>query len=262
VNLTGLGVLAGVHISLLGGLAIAAAGLAAGMINAIVGSGSLITFPTLVALGFSPLVANVSNNVGLVLGNVSAVHGYRRELEGQALRMRSLIPWSAAGGLTGAGALLIRPSSFHAIVPWLVLLAVCMVIVQPKVAKALAARGPRAATGGLALRIGVFLAGVYGGYFGAAQGVILIALLAINLDDRLQRLNGLKNVLAAVVNGLAGVLFMILAPVNYEVSLIIAASSILGGQLGARVGRRLPAPVLRGIIVVGGLTVAIKLLVG
>ncbi|HVB06198.1 MAG TPA: sulfite exporter TauE/SafE family protein [Acidimicrobiales bacterium] len=254
--------LATLHITPLGVLAIAAAGFAAGTINAIVGSGSLVTFPTLVALGLSPLVANVSNNIGLVLGNVSAVHGYRRELVGQAPRMRKLIPWSAAGGITGATLLLVIPGTFHDVVPWLVILAVCMVLIQPRVAKALAARGPRAESGGLALRLGVFLAGVYGGYFGAAQGVILIALLAINLDDHLQRLNGLKNVLAAVVNALAGVLFIIFAPVDYEVALIIAITSVLGGQVGASVGRRLPAPVLRGIIVVGGLTVAIKLLVG
>jgi uncharacterized membrane protein YfcA len=251
----------GGHISALGALAIAAAGVAAGTINAIVGSGSLITFPTLVALGFSPLVSNVSNNIGVVFGNVSGVYGYRRELVGQAPRLRNLLPYSAAGGLTGAALLLVRPSSFHAIVPWLVILAVVLVIIQPRVAKALAARGPRHATGGNALRIGVYLAGVYGGYFGAAQGVILIALLAINLDDHLQRLNGLKNALAAVVNGLAAILFIIFAPVNYEAVLIIALSSTVGGQIGAKVGRRLPAPVLRGLIVVGGLTVAIKLLV-
>jgi uncharacterized protein len=252
---------AGVHLSVLGVIAIFAAGVGAGTINAIVGSGSLITFPTLVALGFSPLVANVSNNVGVVFGNISGVYGYRRELVGQAPRLRTLMPWSAAGGLTGAGLLLIRPSSFHAIVPWLVILAVILVIIQPKVAKALAARGPRHASGGMALRVGVYLCGIYGGYFGAAQGVILIALLAINLDDSLQRLNGCKNALAAVVNGLAAVLFMIFAHVSYEAVLIIAISSTIGGQIGAHVGRKLPAPVLRGIIVAGGLTVAIKLLV-
>ena len=255
--------LATVHLSPLGGLAIAAAGLAAGIINAVVGSGSLITFPTLVALGYSPLVSNVSNNVGLVFGNISGVHGYRRELVGQKSRMIALLPWSAAGGLTGAGLLLAHPSSFHAIVPWLVLLAVVLVIVQPRVAQMVAARGhPQNDDGNLVVRIGAFLCGIYGGYFGAAQGVLLIALLAINIDDRLQRLNGLKNVLAAAVNGLAGILFIVLAPVNYEVVLIIALSSTVGGQLGAHIGRRLPAPVLRTIIVVGGLTVAIKLLVG
>jgi uncharacterized membrane protein YfcA len=243
-------------------LVVAAAGLAAGMINAIVGSGSLITFPTLVAVGLSPFVANVSNNVGIVLGNLSGVHGYRHELVGQATRMRALAPWSAAGGLAGAGLLLAHPASFKDIVPWLVILAVVLVVAQPRLSRALAAHRPAQETGGLWIRLGVFLTGVYGGYFGAAQGVILIALLAISLEEALQRLNALKNVLAAVVNGLAAILFVIFAPVNYAVALTIALSSIVGGQLGAHVGRRLPAPVLRGAIVVGGLTVAIKLLVG
>lgn len=245
----------------LGALAIAAAGLLAGMINTIVGSGSLITFPTMVALGFSPLVANVSNNVGLVFGNFSGVYGYRRELEGQTERIRALLPWSVAGGLTGAGLLLARPSSFHAIVPWLVILAVVMVVIQPRVGKWLAARGPRAEHGGLPLRIGIFLTGIYGGYFGAAQGVILVAILALSLDDHLQRLNAFKNVAAAGVNLVAGILFVFLAPVDWAASAIIAASSIVGAQFGAKIGRRLPAPVLRGVIVVGGLGIAIHLLV-
>src|SRR5580692_7044987 len=115
------------HLTWLGALAVFGAGALAGMMNAIVGSGSLITFPTLVALGYSPLVANVSNNVGLVFGNVSGVYGYRRELVGQRGKMSALIPWSAAGGLAGAGLLLAKPSSFHAIVPWLVIVAVVMV---------------------------------------------------------------------------------------------------------------------------------------
>ena len=249
-----------VHLSPLGILAIGGAGLFAGMINTIVGSGSLITFPTLVALGYSPLVANVSNNVGLIFGNVSGVHGYRHELADQGPRIKSLAPWSAAGGLTGAGLLLAHPSAFHAIVPWLVVLAIVMVIVQPRLAKALAARGERHHTGGVTLRIGIFLTGVYGGYFGAAQGVILIALLAISLDEKMQPLVGLKNVLAAVVNGLAGILFCFLAPVAFAAALIIAIASTIGGQVGAKVGRRLPPQVLRATIVTVGVAVVVKLL--
>ena len=244
----------------LGILAIAAAGGFGGMINAIVGSGSLITFPTLVALGFPPLVANVSNNIGYVFGNVSGVQGYRRELVGQGERIRQLMPYSAAGGLSGAILLVVHPSAFHVVVPWLVLLAVAMVIVQPRLARNLAARSPRRHAGGAALRIGLFLTGIYGGYFGAAQGIILIAILSISLEDHLQRINALKNVAATLANLLAGVLFVIYAPVNWTIVLIIAAASIPGAQIGARVGRRLPAPVLRGIIIVGGLAVAVHLL--
>jgi hypothetical protein len=244
----------------LGALAIFAAGWLAGMINAIVGSGSLITFPTLVAIGYSPLVANVSNNVGLVFGNISGVYGYRRELVGQAPRIRALTPWSAAGGLLGAILLLIDHQAFKEIVPWLIVLAVIMVILQPRLARALANRHGAAEHGGALLRIGSFLTGVYGGYFGAAQGVILIAILAICIDDNWQRLNGYKNVAAGCVNLLAGVLFIIFAPVNWTIAGIIAVSSVIGAQVGAKVGRKLHPQVLRGVIVCGGLSVAIYLL--
>jgi uncharacterized protein len=245
-----------------GDVAVAGAGVLAGAINAIVGSGSLITFPTLVALGIPPLVANVSNTVGLVPGSVSGAIGYRRELAGQRGRIVRLGVFSAAGGLTGGILLLAEPHSFQAVVPWLVLLAVGMVVVQPRLSRWLATRGRNpAGDGGLALRGGIYATGIYGGYFGAAQGVLLIGLLGLGVDDDLQRLNGLKNVLAAVVNGVAAVVFIADAPVRWVPALILAAGSIAGGQLGARVGRRLPAVVLRAVIVVGGVAVAIKLLV-
>ena len=230
------------------------------MINAIVGSGSLITFPTLVALGFSPLVANVSNNVGLVFGNFSGVYGYRRELVGQGPRIKALTPYSIAGGILGATLLLVHPSIFKSVVPWLVILAVVMVVLQPRLAKALAKRQGETTHGGTPLRVGMFLTGIYGGYFGAAQGVILIAILAIGINDHLQRLNGFKNLATGAVNFVAGVLFIIFAPVNWTVAGIIAVSSIIGAQFGAKIGRRLPSQVLRAIIVVGGLSIAIYLL--
>lgn len=242
-------------------LAILAAGLCAGTINAVVGSGSLVTFPVLLGLGFNPLVANVTNNVGLILGNLSGVHGYRRELHGQLERGLTIGPWSAAGGLTGAALLLVRPSSFRAVVPFLVLLAVAMVIVQPILSSRLADRGSRNQVGGDVLRGGVFLAGVYGGYFGAAQGVILIALLAISLDEDLQRINAMKNVLALLVNLTAGILFIVLAPINWAAAGLIALGSTIGGQLGAAFGRRLSPKVLRAIIILGGTGVAIQLLI-
>jgi len=245
-----------------GDVAVAGAGVLAGGINTIVGSGSLISFPTLVALGLPPLVANVTNTVGLVPGSVSGAWGYRRELAGQRGRAIRLGVFSALGGLAGGVLLLSVPGSFQKVVPWLVLLAVAMVVVQPRLARWLAARGRApAGHGGWLLRGGIFTTGIYGGYFGAAQGVLLIGLLGLGVDDDLQRLNALKNVLAALVNGVAGILFIVDAPVRWEPALILAAGSIAGGQLGARVGRRLPAVVLRGVIVVGGLAVAIKLLI-
>ena len=243
-------------------LAIFGAGLGAGTVNVIVGSGSLITFPTLLALGYPPVLANVSNNVGLVPGSVSAVHAYRRELTGQKSRMLTLGPASLAGGLTGAVILLALPHSvFKAVVPALVLLAAALMAVQPRVTKWLGDRGDRHPHGGAPLLIGVFLTGVYGGYFGAAQGVILMALLAIFIDDDLQRLNGTKNALALIVNSVAGVLFVLVAHVDWAVVALIAAGSVIGGQLGGHYGRRLPTAVLRACVVAVGVTVSIVLFV-
>lgn len=253
--------------SLAEALAIFGAGLAAGTVNTIVGSGSLITFPTLLAFGYSPVVANVTNTVGLVPGSLSGAYGYRRELRGQRSRLVSLGIVSAAGGLAGGILLLVLPGSvFKGILPILILLACALVAAQPKLAAALVRRrvasdSDQSAHGGPGLLLTVFLTGVYGGYFGAAQGVILIALLGIFIDDDLQRLNGVKNVLAAVVNGVAAVLFIVASHIVWSAAAVLAVGSVIGGQVGAKVGRRLPAPLLRGIIVVVGTAVAIRLLV-
>lgn len=251
----------GHHLSLLSIIAVLAAGFGAGTINSIVGSGSLITFPTLVALGVSPFIANITNSVGITGGNASSIHGYRRELVGQGQRIRVLIPYSAVGGIVGAVLLMLRPSAFETIVPWLILVAVILVIAQPRIAKVLAAQGPRQPHGSLWLKLGLFATGIYGGYFGAAQGVIMMALLAIGLDESLQRLNGLKNVLTFVANTIAGILFIIFAHVNWVYVPIIAISSVFGGQFGAQVGRRLPNAVLRTVIIIAGLFVTLKLLI-
>jgi hypothetical protein len=181
-------------------LLIIAAGMAAGTVNTIVGSGSLITFPTLVLLGYPPLVANVSNTIGLVPGSISGSIGYRHELTGQRARAIALA--------------------------------------------------------------GVYLTGIYGGYFGAAQGVILIALLSILIDDELQRLNGLKNVLATVVNAVAAIIFILVAPVAWGPAILLAIGSTIGGQLGAVAGRRLSPSALRAAIITIGTIVAVRLLIG
>ena len=243
-------------------LAIIGVGFAAGAINAIVGSGSLITFPTLVALGYKPVVANVSNTVGLAFGSISGAIGYRRELKGQGERLRVLAPASFVGGLTGGILLLTLPSSvFDAVVPALILVACGLVVFQPRLSRWIVdRRRVEPKHGGLLLLAGVYLTGIYGGYFGAAQGVILLSLLGIFLVDDLQRLNGAKNVLAGIVNGTAAVLFAVSADVAWDVAGLIAVSSIVGGQVGALVGRRIPRPLLRAIIVVVGLVAAVKLL--
>ncbi len=242
-------------------LLVLAAGLAAGTINTIVGSGSLITFPTLLAVGYPPVVANVSNTVGLVTGSISGAVGYRRELAGQRDLLRVLGLASVAGGLTGGVLLLAVPSVFEDIVPVLILVACALVALQPRLARRRAAgRGRTRPHGGPLLFASVFATGVYGGYFGAAQGVILIALLGIFVQDGLQRLNAAKNVLAALVNGVAALLFIAFADVAWAPAALLAAGAIAGGQLGATLGRRIPAGWLRAVIVVVGVAVAVRLL--
>ncbi len=238
------------------------AGVGAGTINTIVGSGTLITFPTLVLLGVPPLTANVSNTIGLVPGAVSGTWGYRRELRGQATRLWWLGAAGLLGGLVGAVALLVLPSSaFDAVVPVLIVLALVAVVVQPRVAAFVADRRT-----GTPLRRppwwlvgGVFLTGIYGGYFGAAQGVLLLALLGMAIPEDLQRLNATKNLVAALVNGVAAVVFVLVAAPDWRVVVLVAIGSSMGGQLGARVGRRLSPTVLRAVIVVVGLVAVVRL---
>ena len=246
--------------SLLEAIAIGLAGVAAGTINTVVGSGTLITFPTLLAFGVPPVTANVSNTIGLVPGSVSGVVGYRRELEGQRARALRIGVASLLGGLTGAVLLLVLPeAAFSAIVPALVGLGILLVVFQPRISAWVAARhdAPGATPrdpvlGAWWVWPGVLVAGVYGGYFGAAQGVLLMGILGVGIPEDLQRLNALKNVLAAIVNAVAGLLFVVVADVDWQIVALIGVGSVIGGQLGATVGRRLPGPVLRWTIVVVG----------
>jgi len=253
-------------------LAIFGVGIAAGTVNAIVGSGSLITFPTLLAFGYPPVLANVSNNIGVVPGNVSGALGYRRELAGQRGRLIRLGVVAAAGSAGGAAALLSFPSAwFRFIVPVLILIACVLVVVQPWLSTRIAARRScRAeADGGSAqgreaispvLSAGVLGSSAYGGYFGAAQGVFLIGLLGTFLDESLQRVNAAKNVLAGIANGVAALIFIMFAHVDWLVVLLIATGSTLGGVLGARFGRRLPPLALRIFVVLIGVISAVKLI--
>jgi len=234
-------------------IAVLAAGMAAGTINAVVGSGTLITFPTLLALGYPPVLANVSNTVGLVPGSVSSAIGFRRELEGQQARLLRLGAGSVLGGLTGGVLLLALPAdAFDAIVPALIALGCLLVVAQPWIAAKVAAPHDAPAHGSLWVWLGVFAVGIYGGYFGAAQGVLLVAVLGIGLTESMQRINAARNVLALLANAVSAVLFVAVAPIEWPVALLIAGSSIVGGQVGAVVGRRLPPMVLRGVIVVVG----------
>jgi uncharacterized protein len=278
-------------------LAIFAAGLAAGTINTVVGSGTLITFPTLLAFGYPPVTANVSNNVGLVPGSVSGVVGYRAELTGQRRRILRLGAASLCGGLVGAILLLVLPAgAFKEIVPALIGIALVMVVFQPRLSKWVAVRqaarggsagdqgaadpGSGAAgsgtgavglvtpvttqrvvqVGGPVLWVFVFLSGIYGGYFGAAQGVLLLGLMGVAFTDSLQRINAVKNVLAGLVNGVAAVVFICVTHIDWGAAGLIAAGSIIGGQVGARVGRKLPPWGLRMLIICVGVAALVKLL--
>jgi len=243
-------------------LVILAAGVAAGTINTIVGSGSLITFPTLLAFGYSPLVANVSNTVGLVPGSVSGAIGYRRELAGQRPRAIRLGVAVGAGGLTGALLLQAFPGAFAAIVPILIAVALILVAAGPRLSRALEQHRHPEAHKSWPLALALYATAIYGGYFGAAMGIIMIALLTMFVPDGLQRLNALKNVLAALINGVAGIVFIVIAPVDWRIALLIACGSIVGGQIGSTVGRRLPAPVLRTAIICVGLVAEARLLLG
>jgi uncharacterized membrane protein YfcA len=242
--------------------AIFCAGLAAGTINTIVGSGSLITFPTLIAFGFPPLDANVSNTVGLVPGSLSGAVGYRRELVGQRPRAVRLGLASGAGGLTGAVLLLAFPGAFAAVVPILIAVALILVAAGPWLSKALASHRHAESHRSWSLAALFYGTAIYGGYFGAGMGIIMIALLTIFVPDDIQRLNGLKNVLAALINGVAGILFILMAPVHWDLVLLIATGSIVGGQVGAGVGRKLPAPALRLTIICVGVAAEARLLFG
>jgi uncharacterized protein len=244
-------------------VAIACAGLAAGAINTLVGSGTLITFPVLLAFGYAPVTANVSNTIGLVLGNVSGAVGYRRELAGQRARAVRLGATSLLGGITGAVLLLLLPASaFKAIVPVFIAIALALTVLQPRLSRWLLGREIDLARRGSVLTpLAVYVAGVYGGYFGAGQGILLLGILGVALAQELQRTNALKNVLVGLVNGVAAVYFAFAAHVDWGPAAIIAGASILGAQLGARYGRRLPPDALRGLIVVVGVFAIVRLLV-
>jgi hypothetical protein len=244
---------------------IALAGVAAGTINTVVGSGTLITFPTLLAFGVPPVTANVSNTVGLVPGSMSGVFGYRRELAGQRARVLRLGAASLVGGVAGALLLLWLPSSaFDAIVPALIALGVVLVLLGPRIQRSVAARAE--SRGGIPdhgvwwVWPAVAAAGVYGGYFGAAQGVLLMAILGIGVADSMQRHTATKNVLALIVNAVAALVFIAVADIDWTVAGLIAIGSVIGGQIGATVGRRLPPVLLRAVIATVGIVALVVLL--
>jgi uncharacterized membrane protein YfcA len=247
-------------------IAIFSAGVWAGGINVVVGSGTLVTFPTLLLFGYPPLTANISNNLGMVAGGVSGIFGYRRELRPNRSILVRLAPASIAGAVVGAILLLVLPAeSFQAIVPVLIVIGLLMVLVGPAVQRRTASVEHDGAQTKLSrglLIAGVFVLGVYGGYFGAAQGILLVGLMGMILSEGIQRLNAIKNVLATAVNAVAAVTFMAIATnhIDWEVVALIGSGAFIGGYLGARFGRRLSPAVLRVFMVAIGCIALVKIL--
>ncbi|WP_188940067.1 sulfite exporter TauE/SafE family protein [Nakamurella endophytica] len=247
------------------------AGVWAGLINTIVGSGTLVTFPTMVAFGFQPVVATMSNAVGLVAGGVSGTWGYRRELQGQWARLAWQMPGSLLGAVVGAWLLLHLPAdTFKKVVPVLLVLALVLVVTQPRIQRWVRRRAEQqgrdhqeVGRGRLAvLVLCTFVAGVYGGYFAAAQGILLVGIMGVLLPESMQRINAAKNLLSLVVNVVAATAYTVVGfhRINWAAAGLIAAGSLVGGFLGASVGRRLSPTVLRAVIVVLGVVAIWRLL--
>ena len=243
-------------------LLLAGAGIAAGAVNAIAGGGSLITFPTLIGIGLPSVEANVTNSVSVFPGYVSSVAGSRADLAGQRRRISRALPAAVLGSAAGCALLLLTPArAFELVVPFLVLGAAATLAFQGRLRGLVGhprALSPRRA--GLTLQAVVFVGAVYGGYFGAALGVMYVAALALILDEPLNRINALKNVLSAVVGLVTLVVFAFFARVDWSAALTLAPATIIGGYAGARLARRLPAGVLRYLIVTFGTAIGLLLL--
>ncbi len=239
------------------GLLIVAAALGAGVMNAVVGAGTLVTFPTLLLLGYPPVLANVTSTVGLFPGSFMASIGYRATLKGRGPVVRRLLVAAVIGGLSGGALLVLLPQrAFDTVVPWLLVLAALLAALQPRISAAIAvrraARGPHdrdRAPVGPGVFLLVALTGVYGGYFGAAQGVMLLVVLGLALGGPINELNGVKNILGGTVNLVAALLFIAISEVDWAVAGLIAVGATIGGGLGGRYGRRLSSSVLRFLLV-------------
>lgn len=236
------------------------AGIAAGTMNSVVGSGGLVTFPTLLAFGYSPLVANMTNNMGAMPGAISGAFVFRREMKGQWPRILRLSAMTLVGGFCGAILLLLLPAvAFKRIVPVLIALALVLIIIQPRLKVRAANREVNTRRGKIAGDISIFLTGIYGGYFGAAQGILLMSILGAMFDETIQKLNSVKIMLAVSANTAAAIVFIVHGGVAWKAAGVISLGSFIGGVLGAHIGRRLPSGVYRGFIVLVGLIAIAKL---
>jgi uncharacterized membrane protein YfcA len=241
---------------------LAAAGFLAGALNAAAGGGSLISFPALIAVGYPPLTANVTNNIAVAPGYVTGATGYRRELRGQGHRILPLTVASAIGSLVGVGLILISSqSAFESIVPFLVLAACVLLAFQPAITRRLEEHSGDRNRPGSGVLAGQALAAVYGGYFSAALGVVVLAVLGLAFDDTLQRLNALKALLQLIIGAVSAVGFALVTPVAWTAVAVVAPASVVGGEVGARLARRVSDRALRVGIVTYGVACAVWLFV-
>jgi hypothetical protein len=239
------------------------AGLGAGLFNGVAGGGTLITFPVLLALGYPALVANVTSTVGIWPGYLGGVAGFRREIAGHRRLLRTLVPVTVVGASIGAVLLLTTPSSaFTRLAPWLVLFASVLFALGPLLSRWLAGEDPVPRSRPVVLGIGMFLAAVYSGYFGAAVGVIMLAVLGLTLPGTLTRDSGIRAVLSVLANGVAAIVFVIHGHLQWEAAGLVAAGCLAGGYLGAAVARKLPTSIFRMIVIAIGLATGIRLLIG
>jgi uncharacterized protein len=239
-------------------VALGALGLCAGAVNAVAGGGSLLTFPALIAFGLPPLTANLSNTVAQCPGYLAIVHGYQPELQGQSHRIRALAPAAMIGAAAGVTLLEVgSASTFKVIAPALILVACVLLLTQERLREAILRRRERGGRHSpLQVGLAVGIACAYAAYFGAAAGVLLLAVLGIFIVDELQRLNALNRFFILIVNVLAAVLFVILGPVNWTVIAVLAPTTMIGGRTGVSVVRRLGAETLRAAVAIVGLAAA------
>lgn len=249
-------------------LLVVAAGLGAGVLSSTVGVASLLSFPVLVGLGLPPVVANVSNTLGLIPAGLGGVVGYRQEVREAGRLAWVIMLVCAVGAVAGAALLLgLPPGVFEAIVPFLILFTCLLVGVQPRIARWLRARHEARTGEQLAERRHMSpattafatLTGVYGGYFGAGAGVMMVAVLGIGTDLELRIVNGLKTLSLMVGNIVAGLIFVVVADPRWDVAALLAAGSLVGGYVGARIGRTLPDAVFRWAVVAAGVVAALLL---
>lgn len=245
-------------------------GMLAGVVLSSIGAASLISFPILLAVGLPPVVANASNSVGLVPAGIGGAFGYRRELRENPALTRAILLTSGVGAVLGALLLLkLPPDVFESIIPWMILFACALVGLQPLISSRVQQRRARLghsprdrqAMSAPVTAISTVM-GVYGGYFGAGQGVMMVAFLALGIDVELRVINALKTLAVFASNVVASIVFIFLAPLDWQAIALVGAGSIIGGYVGALIGRKMPPSVFRVLVVVMGVAVSIKLLAG